>query len=154
LTIDMSTGEVLLANAGHPTPYLCRANGRVEAVVAGAAGAVGILENGEFKATSLRLAHGDSLVLYTDGVIEASDEYGELYGSKRLENCLARSGNRASDIAESILQSVAGHSSDGPGNDDLTLFICQRYVGRPPSLQPRRRSGTQNLGNLNPESSR
>jgi serine phosphatase RsbU (regulator of sigma subunit)/pSer/pThr/pTyr-binding forkhead associated (FHA) protein len=148
LTIDVSTGEVILANAGHPSPYLCRAGGRVEAVAAGAAGAVGILENGEFKATSFRLAHGDSLVLYTDGVIEASDEYGDLYGSKRLESCLARSGTRASDIAESILQSVADHSADGPGNDDLTLFICQRYVGRPPSLQPRRRSGTQNLGIL------
>jgi sigma-B regulation protein RsbU (phosphoserine phosphatase) len=154
LTIDTTTGEVLLANAGHPPPYLCRADGRVEAITAGAAGAVGILENGEFKVTSLRLAHGASLVLYTDGVIEASNASGDLYGSRRLENCLEGSGTRASDIAEHILDSVADHSVDGPGNDDLTLFICQRYVGRPPSLQPRRRSGTQNFVKLRLEDPR
>jgi sigma-B regulation protein RsbU (phosphoserine phosphatase) len=149
LTLDVVTGEVVLANAGHPTPYWCHADGRVEAITAGAAGAVGILENGEFKATSFRLAHGDSLVLYTDGVVEASNAYGDLYGSERLESCLAGSGTRAADIAEHILRSVADHGVDGPDNDDLTLFICQRSVGRPPSLQPRRRSGTMSLANLN-----
>ena len=154
LTLDVITGDVLLANAGHPTPYWCHADGRVEAITAGAAGAVGILENGDFKVASFQLAHGDSLVLYTDGVVEASNAYGDLYGSKRLESCLAGSGTRASDIAEHILRSVADHGVDGPANDDLTLFICQRSVGRPPSLQPRRRSGTTNVGNLNFENPR
>jgi sigma-B regulation protein RsbU (phosphoserine phosphatase) len=151
LTLDVKTGEVVLANAGHPTPYWCHADGRVEAVTAGAAGAVGILDNGDFKATSFKLGHGDSLVLYTDGVVEASNAEGDLYGSTRLENCLAESSNRAADIADHILRSVEDHGLDGPGNDDLTLFICQRNVGRPPSMQPRRKSGSLKLSDLNIE---
>ena len=155
LTIDTTTGEgPPRQRGGTRLRTLCRAGGRVEAITAGAGGAVGILENGDFKVTSFRLAHGESLVLYTDGVIEASNAYGDLYGSKRLESCLAGSGTRPSDIAEHILESVAEHSVDGPANDDLTLFICQRYVGRPPSLQPRRRSGTQDLVNLDLENLR
>jgi serine phosphatase RsbU (regulator of sigma subunit) len=136
LTLDVVTGEVVLANAGHPTPYWCHADGRVEAITAGAAGAVGLLENGEFKATSFRLGHGDSLVLYTDGVVEASNANGDLYGSERLETCLAESGTRATDIAEHILRSVDDHGIDGPGNDDLTLFIHLPAVRRPPAVSP------------------
>ena len=48
------------------------------------------------------------------------------------------------DSAEHILASVRAHVADVPANDDLTLFICQRNVGRPPSMQPRRRSGMLN----------
>ncbi len=149
LTIDVSTGEVHLANAGHPTPYWRHADGQLEAITAGAGSAVGILDNGEFRETTFRLGHDDSLVLYTDGVVEAANAHGELYGSERLEQCLAGSGTAAADIAERILQSVADYGIDGPDNDDLTLFICHRDGGRSPSLQPRRRSGALNIANLN-----
>jgi sigma-B regulation protein RsbU (phosphoserine phosphatase) len=142
LTLDVTTGEVLLANAGHPAPYFSAANGSVEAITDGAAGAIGILEETEFAMTTLTLAHGDSLVLYTDGVVEASDAQGNLYGSERLERCLTATGPSPGQIAEGIIKSVTDHSSHGPLRDDLTLFICHRCVGRPPSLQPRRRSNT------------
>jgi serine phosphatase RsbU (regulator of sigma subunit) len=142
LTIDVRTGEVVLANAGHPTPYWCHADGTIEPVTAGAAGPVGILDDPQFESTALRLGHGDSLVLYTDGVIEAADAQGGLYGNERLETCLAFAGTLPADIAEHILHSVQQHAADTPASDDLTLFICHRNVGSRPSLQPRRRSGT------------
>jgi serine phosphatase RsbU (regulator of sigma subunit) len=141
LTLDVKTGAIVLANAGHPSPYCSRADGTLQEITDGAAGPVGIVEDPQFEATVLRLAHGDSLVLYTDGVVEASGPNGTLYGSDRLERALAPASRRPHEIAQDIIQSVAAHTADVPANDDLTLFICQRNVGRPPSLQPRRASG-------------
>jgi phosphoserine phosphatase RsbU/P len=145
LTLDVTTGEVLLANAGHPSPYVCCRDGRVEGVTDGAGGAVGILEESEFSMTSLRLGEGDSLVLYTDGVVEAADSHGRLYGSPRLESCLAQAGARPGDIAESILRSVAQHSAGGPGQDDVTLLICHRSVARTASRQPKNRTSSTGI---------
>ena len=141
LTLDVKSGEVVLANAGHPSPYCKRSNGMLEEIREGAAAPVGIVEDPQFTATVLRLGHGDALVLYTDGVVEASAANGTLYGSERLARVLAQADTRPHVIAERILAGVAAHLVDVPANDDLTLFICQRNVGRPPSMQPRRRSG-------------
>ena len=142
LTLDVKTGEVSLGNAGHPMPYWCRADGSVQAVSGGAACAVGILDDGGYTSTSFTLAHGDALVLYTDGVVEAANAEGVLYGDERLHASLLGGGKRPAVIAEDILRGVDAHAAGGPVNDDLTLFICQRSVGAAPSLQPRRRSST------------
>lgn len=140
-TLDVKTGEVLLANAGHPTPYVRRADGIVEPVTGGRACPIGILEDPGFTATRASLARGDALVLYTDGVIEAVGLDGSFYGQDRLEACLAGVGARTPHaIAEQILRSVDAHAAQGPMNDDLTLFLCQRSTGRTPTMQPRRRS--------------
>lgn len=144
LTLDVKSGEVVLANAGHPSPYCSRADGTLVEITEGAAGPIGIVDDPQFESTLLRLDHGDALVLYTDGVVEAAAANGVLYGSDRLEFALADASTRPSDIAEKILASVRAHIVDEPPNDDLTLFICQRNVGRPPSMQPRRRSGMLN----------
>lgn len=141
LTLNVVTGDVVLANAGHPAPYCSRADGRLQAITEGAASPVGIVDDPQFEATRLNLNHGDSLVLYTDGVVEASSADGTLYGWERLEQALARTSTRPPDIAEHILADVKLHVGDVPANDDITLFICQRNVGRPRSMQPRRRSG-------------
>jgi serine phosphatase RsbU (regulator of sigma subunit) len=152
-TLDVKSGEVLLANAGHPAPYWRRARGGVEPITAGRGCAVGILDDPGFTVTWLRLEHGDSLVLYTDGVVEAASADGTLYGQDRLEACLVAAGGRSDAsrassartprvIAEEILRSVDEHSAGGPVNDDLTLFICQRSVGAAPTMQPRRRSSS------------
>lgn len=142
LTLDVKTGEVVLANAGHPMPYWCRADGNVQPITEGAACAVGILDDGGYTSTSFTLAHGDTLVLYTDGVVEAANAEGVLYGDDRLHASLGGAGKRPVVIAEDILRGVDAHAAGGPVNDDLTLFICQRSVGAAPTMQPRRRSSS------------
>ncbi len=142
LTFDVKTGTVVLANAGHPSPYRFHHDGRVEAITDGASSAIGILDNPGFESTTFTLAQGDSLVLYTDGIIEASDVHGTLYGTDRLEACLnATRTSRPNEIVEQILRSVDEHATDTATSDDLTLFICHRTIGKSVSLQPRRRSG-------------
>jgi sigma-B regulation protein RsbU (phosphoserine phosphatase) len=140
-TLDVKTGEIVLANAGHTTPYTRRADGRVEPVTGGRACPVGILDEPGFTATRLHLDHGDSLVLYTDGVTEAANADGSFFGQDRLEACLAGAEPRTANvIAEHILRCVDAHAAPAAQNDDLTVFICQRSVGSGPQLQPRRGS--------------
>jgi serine phosphatase RsbU (regulator of sigma subunit) len=148
-TYDVKTGDVVLANAGHPTPYLCQSNGIVRPIAEGASSAIGILDDPGFTATTFQLAPGDSLVLYTDGIVEAADNRGKLYGSERLESCLAGiRTTRPNEIAERILRSVEEYATDLAVSDDLTLFICHRSLSPTPSLQPRRRSGSIAAPNL------
>ncbi|MBN9161729.1 MAG: hypothetical protein BGO98_24930 [Myxococcales bacterium 68-20] len=149
LTFDVKTGEINLANAGHPTPYWCRPGKPLEAITGGAASAIGILDDPGFIATSFCLEQGESLVLYTDGVVEAANARGSLYGSERLEDCLAGvTSTRPNDIAERILRSVEEHAMDTAVSDDLTLFICHRTSGRMATLQPQRRSGQMSAVNV------
>jgi phosphoserine phosphatase RsbU/P len=138
-TLDVTTGEILLANAGHCPPYHVRSSGALEAVTAGGGAPVGILEDTAFEATRLRLEPNESLVLYTDGVVEAASANGTLYGNDRLEAALAYAGVRPNVIAEQVLKSVAAHAASGPPSDDLTLLICHRSVD---TGQPKRRSSS------------
>jgi serine phosphatase RsbU (regulator of sigma subunit)/pSer/pThr/pTyr-binding forkhead associated (FHA) protein len=130
-TLDVKSGEVWLATAGQPPPYVCHGDGSVEAITGGASGAVGMLDDPQFSATQLFLAYGDSLVLYTDGVVEAAALDGSLYGDERLAACLRKAGPRPKDISEQILHSVSQHTLTAPANDDLTIFICHRASGGP-----------------------
>jgi serine phosphatase RsbU (regulator of sigma subunit) len=137
-TLDVRTGEVRLATAGQTSPYVCRADGVVEEITDGASGAVGMLEEAEFTATRFVLQDGDSLVLYTDGVVEAKAADGSLYGEERLAACLRAGSSGPREISKRIMTSVKQHTGGAPANDDLTLFVCHRRRGAPAALQPRR----------------
>ena len=123
-TIDVKSGEVVLANAGHPVPYVTRAGGGFEAIDLGVGGAIGFFDETEFPTTTFNLKQGDSLVLYTDGIAEAADAHGQLFGSQRLEGCLAAGGGGPQDLCDRILSEVEKFASPGVDNDDLTLLIC------------------------------
>lgn len=141
-TFDVKTGQVVLANAGHPSPYYCHSNGSIAPITDGASSAIGILDDPGFESTAFTLAHGDSLVLYTDGIVEAADAHGGLFGTERLEASLNTiQSTSPPEIADRILRSVERYSKD-VASDDLTLFICHRSMDNRPSLQPRRRSGS------------
>jgi hypothetical protein len=86
-------GEATLANAGHLAPYL---NGEPVPMVG--ALPLGIVEGAESSVMHFHLNHGDRLVLMSDGIVEATDADGRLFGFERL-NELARSTISAADVA-------------------------------------------------------
>lgn len=138
MTFDVVTGEVLLACGGHPSPYLCRANGDVMPLLEDGSTAVGMFEDPSFAAKRFKLDDRDSIVLYTDGVIEARAPNGQLFGTERLHDCLSGVGSYPDDISAALLNHVEQFT--GPRaepDDDLTIFICHRCVGAPAQLQPR-----------------
>lgn len=137
-TLDVKTGVITLANAGHPPPYVLHADGsKTDVITEGASVAVGMLEDPLFTSTEIQLQRGDSLILYTDGVIEAADVRGDLFGDVRLRKALAQvASSRPKDISDRVLQSVEQYTYNAPVSDDLTLFICHREteVDKPAAL--------------------
>ncbi len=69
------------------------------------------------------LKSGDRLILYTDGVTEAMNKKGDMFGMDRLNQVIARADEDPGKLLTTINQSVAEHSADFPQSDDLTM-VC------------------------------
>lgn len=109
-------------NAGHNAPILLHQDGSHERLEAGG-GVLGIFPQQSFAVGTARLAAGDRVVLYTDGVTEAYDGAGEEFGELRLLSLLQEHRDaRASALQERIL-SAAGAFSRGHWHDDATLVV-------------------------------
>jgi serine phosphatase RsbU (regulator of sigma subunit) len=109
-----------VAAAGHPAPIVLRAGGRVEQVdVYGTA--AGMVAEVEYRSVSVQLDHGDTMLMFTDGVDEALGADGQ-YGVDRLLALLpAYAGADPEVICEAIEQSVVEYL-DGRGHDDIALL--------------------------------
>jgi len=123
VVVDPGSGEVACASAGHPPMRLVAADGHVSAVDPGGL-ALGIEPGQEYPAQRVWLEPGSSVVLYTDGVLEARRN-GELYGEERLDHLLAsRSGLGAQDLARAILADCRGFSG-GDLADDCAIVVLK-----------------------------
>ncbi len=112
-----------IACGGHPLPLVLRESGRVMTV--GRTGTLlGLFRDIEVKDASVHLRHGDALVLFTDGVIEARDEEGELFDEQRLRDLLADcAGLDAAEIAKRVEEAVLGYSAGEPADDTAVLVL-------------------------------
>jgi PAS domain S-box-containing protein len=119
--------KACVASGGHPLPLLLRADGRVE--TAGRPGTLlGILPDPEIRSTELELEPGDTLVLYTDGVIEASPLDGR-FGPEALARFVAGcSGDEAPVIARRIEEEVL-QIGGGSVRDDVAVVVLQVSPG-------------------------
>jgi PAS domain S-box-containing protein len=119
--------EAVLATGGHPLPLVLRADGTVEA--AGAPGTLlGIVRVPEISEERVQLAPGDSLVLYTDGVVEASPRDADL-APERLAALLAgMAGRDAGAVAEAI-EHAALEVQDGRLRDDVAVVVLRMRPG-------------------------
>ncbi|HEY8130851.1 MAG TPA: PP2C family protein-serine/threonine phosphatase [Thermoanaerobaculia bacterium] len=117
-------GKLSIVNAGHCSPLIVRADGRVEQV--GSTGpVVGVLSSSQWFTFETTLARGETLVLYSDGVLEARSPDGEEFGIERIEDGLSVGPVSAGQIAERILAAVNRHTGD-VRDDDLTLVVVRR----------------------------
>src|SRR5258707_4764133 len=99
-------GRVEICNAGHPHPLLVRC-GKVTTVEASGL-PVGMFHDEEFPVAELRLERGESLVLYSDGVSEATDASGVEYGEERLRRLIAGRGKeRPADLIAACPEDLA-----------------------------------------------
>ena len=121
-----SDGEVRICNAGHCPPLLAR-GGAVDAVPATGM-ALGMFRDVEFSCVRARLAPGDAVVLYTDGVTEAFDAHDEEYGIERLRRALVPSlrGAAPHRIVSACFDDVLAFRGDVPAGDDVTIAVIQR----------------------------
>ncbi len=118
-TFDPATGEVEYVNAGHNAPLVRRADGSVEWVRLRSGVVLAAMGGYKYRVDRLHLAPGDSVFLYTDGVTEAMNESGELYGERRLEAAM-----RASDelFVQFVLRDVERFAGGAERSDDITML--------------------------------
>ena len=121
--LEVASGEVQFSNAGHNPPYRVSRDGAI-AEVEGAHGmAMGILQEFPYTTGSLRLAAGDGLFLFTDGVIEALNPPGEQFGSERLTACLEATAEAPPGrIVGEVLDRVSAFVGEAPQFDDITVL--------------------------------
>lgn len=126
LLLDPERHTVEVVNAGHRAPLLRTAGGRVEPLAPEIAGVpLGILEGYDYESAERTLESGDAVVLFTDGIDEATSPGGEQYGDERLAACIARTGEEA-DIGPAILREVRAFSAGRPPTDDIALVTVAR----------------------------
>ncbi len=87
---------------------------------------LGLVEDSRYDTGSVGIGKGDLLVFYSDGVIDRSDERGELYGIERLKEAAVRSRRDSARITlYSLLGEVQGWSGGVPPEDDATLVVAK-----------------------------
>ena len=121
--LEISTGKVTAANAGHEYPILRKANGDFELLKDKHGFVVGGMDGVRYKEYSFTLEKGGTLFLYTDGVAEATNGSNELFGTDRMLEAL----NQQPDASPKILlknmkQAVDTFVGDAPQFDDLTML--------------------------------
>jgi sigma-B regulation protein RsbU (phosphoserine phosphatase) len=88
---------------------------------------LGVTEDGSWEQSEVRLAQGEVLLFYTDGLIDVQDPAGLSYGEKRLkENVVAHVGQAAQEIQAGLLRELHDFMGDAPQADDITLVIIVR----------------------------
>ncbi|MDH4162584.1 MAG: SpoIIE family protein phosphatase [Nitrospirota bacterium] len=123
LELDANSRTLVMANAGHLPPIIKKADGSV-ARLAGAGGApLGMLNGMKFTQESVTLAPGETVVLYTDGIVEAMNAREELYGYERFEALIASSPADPSVLKKAIIDEVNRFTGLSPQHDDMTL-VC------------------------------
>lgn len=115
-------GRITLTNAGHCPPMIVRRDGSVQEI--DQTGPVaGILPTSRWRSTNVRLERGESLVLYSDGLLEAHAKDGDEFGNERIRAAIG--GGSAREIAERVLNAADEHTG-GRRYDDLTLVVLKR----------------------------
>jgi serine phosphatase RsbU (regulator of sigma subunit)/DNA-binding GntR family transcriptional regulator/AraC-like DNA-binding protein len=127
-----ATRVLRYVNAGHNPPIvLRRCHGRCEIFRLNAGGMpVGIFSDAQFTMTTFQLQIGDVLIGYTDGITEARNPQGELWGEDAFETLLSScSFGQPKEIMERILDRVAGFAGGQRQGDDMTLVVMKVEEG-------------------------
>jgi hypothetical protein len=125
LLLTTDSGRVRVLNAGHMPPVLVHQ----DTVTSMAAGSVvlGIIPGATFSEQVVELSTGDTLIVYSDGISEATNEADAFFGEERIYAIAQQtSGQPVSTIGARILEGVAGFIGYAPVSDDVSLMVLRR----------------------------
>jgi len=115
-------GRLIVTNAGHCPLLIARRDGTIEAI--GSTGpVVGLLPNATWTSVDVPFGRGDTLLAYTDGVIEARNAAGEEFGERRLRDAFATASRDVRAIASAVASAVNRY---GCPDDDVTIIAARR----------------------------
>lgn len=123
--IEMQTGQLRIANAGHTFPVLI---GRDICELELTGLPLGIDPDAEYETFNTTLAPGETIMLYTDGIIEANDRRERLYGFTRLQSLLLRNHQQRPRTLMSTVLNTIKSWSDNSLADDVTMVVLRRRL--------------------------
>ena len=127
MVLEPATGRVVYANAGHNLPYVRTADGVVEFRATGMP--LGLMPGMAYEERTSHIGRGDSVLLYSDGIVEAHDPAGEMYGFPRLKADMATE-LAGTELLDELLDRL--HAFTGRGweqEDDITMVALRRSPG-------------------------
>ena len=128
--LELSTGKLTAANAGHEYPIIKKAGKEFELLKDIHGLVVGAMEGVQYKAYEIQLEPGAKFFVYTDGIAEATNANKELYGSERLVRVLKKHGEAApAEILHEVDAAVNEFVGEAPQFDDMTM-LCLEYRGK------------------------
>jgi sigma-B regulation protein RsbU (phosphoserine phosphatase) len=126
LSYHAKTGRLLYTNAGHPPTLLYRPSGGTFFELDAEGLILGVKKEVQFEERSLNIEHGDLLLLFTDGIIEAEGPGGELFGTERLQGILVREYQKpAADIITAVLEAVRAYTGVSSFKDDISMLVLK-----------------------------
>ncbi len=138
VVLDTRDHTAVAVNAGHLVPLVRRASGQLEEVGSNDATGLplGVMEGYSYTSSRVELNAGDSMVLCTDGIIDAMNPREQLFGNERLLTTLKNGPAAAGPLGAHLLKAVTNHASGRPQNDDITLVCVGRKGGAPDTVRP------------------
>ena len=123
---DPQTRILSYANAGHNSAYLYRMGTKQEIWLRPTGPAIGLMEGFVIRKEDVKLEPGDILMLYTDGITEASNHQGTLWGEDNMAEIIRQSPNASAEqLIQKILKAMKDHTGESPLDDDVTLVITK-----------------------------
>ena len=124
--IDLRTGHIDFASAGHNPPAIRHKDGSVEFIPSKAGLVMAAMESTVYKLQTCEMKKGDTLFLYTDGVTEATDSNNQLFNNDRLIEALKKSGNmNTADTCSFVKKEIDSFVKDAPQFDDITMLAIK-----------------------------
>jgi sigma-B regulation protein RsbU (phosphoserine phosphatase) len=130
--LHTDTGELEFCLGGHNPPYRISPAGELAVIAEPGGVVVGLLPDSRYETGQVRLAPGEAVFLFTDGVTEALDAGERFFGEGRLKQVLAQCGGLApQEAVRSVLDAVAGFSAGAAQSDDITAMCVRWSPNRP-----------------------
>ena len=127
--LEISTGKMTAANAGHEYPAICKKDGFFEIYKDRHGFVIGGMEGVSYREYTLQMNPGDKIFVYTDGVPEATNGSGEMFGVEHMTAALnSCAGGSPTDILRKVRSAVDDFVGDAEQFDDLTM-MCMEYKG-------------------------
>lgn len=132
MILDTRDNSFLLANAGHPFPIVCDANGRITSIEHSSLPLGVSVKRSNYTTTAGQLEPGSILMLYTDGIAEGANPEGVMFGFDTVEKVLVENRERSSEsIKSTLLDKFWQHYQREELDDDLTFIILKRNAANP-----------------------
>ncbi len=126
--LDLTTGELVYANAGHNFPYVTNSAGEVRPIEGSGGIPLGLMDFKPYEMHTTTINPGDMILLYTDGVTEAMNKEEELYSEERLEKFLsANSAAPLKDLTGNLFAEIHSYANGMEQSDDITT-LAVRYI--------------------------